>query len=78
MIDMSRCKIATLTLGWIYVRIRTFGTNQEHFSAVQHQILRCSMTPTVGITDPTEGITDPTEGIIGTPPWELQKSKNNC
>jgi len=35
--------------------------------------LRCSMTPTVGITDPTVGITDPTEGIRGTPPWELQK-----
>jgi len=24
------CKIATLTLGWIRVRIGTFGTNHEH------------------------------------------------
>ena len=47
-----------LTNRWDFSRIGTFGTNQEHFSAVQHQILRCSMTPTVGITD--------------TPPWELQ------
>ena len=29
-IDMSRCKIATLTLGWIRGKIRTFGTNHEH------------------------------------------------
>jgi len=29
-IDLSRCKIATLTLGWIRVRIGIFGTNHEH------------------------------------------------
>ena len=60
-----------LTNRWDFSRIRTFGTNQEHFSAVQHQILRCSMTPTVGIIEtPHRGnyrkvkiIVDPTEGI---------------